>query len=73
MGKTLVSLKIEVPTQKWSKKTIEQVLSGPTANDYFTCAQYYYQTNNDLLKALEWVNKAINTTKEVDVPFGTTD
>lgn len=67
--KTIVSLKIEVPTQKVVLKTIEQVLSGPTANDYYTCAQYYYQTNNDLLKALEWVNKAINTTKEVDVPF----
>lgn len=67
--KTMVSLRIEVPTQKVVLKTIEQVLSGPTANDYFTCAQYYYQTNNDLSKALDWVNKAINTTKETDVPF----
>lgn len=67
--KTIVSLKIEVPTQKVVLKTIEQVLNGPTANDYFTCSQYYYQTNNDLSKALDWVNKAINTTKETDVPF----
>lgn len=67
--KTMVSLKIEVPTQKVVLKTIEQLMNGPSSNDYFSCAQYFYQTNNDLVKALEWINKAINTTKEVEVPF----
>lgn len=65
--KTLVSLKFEVPTQKTAMASIEKALSGPTANDYFSSAQYYYQSNGDLSKALEYVNKALDLNK--DKPF----
>lgn len=57
--KTLVSLKIEVPTQKVVLKTIEDTMNGPSANEYFTCSQYYYQSNTDLNKALTWINQGI--------------
>lgn len=43
--------------------SIETALSGPSANDYFSSAQYYYQSNGDLNKALAWVNKAIEKLK----------
>ena len=66
--KTLVAVKFDVPTQKTAMASIETALSGPSANDYFSSAQYYYQSNGDLNKALVWVNKAIEKTKG-DAPF----
>ena len=68
--KTMVSVKFEVPTQKSAMASIEKALAGPTAGDYFSSAQYYFQSNGDLNKALEYVNKAINMVKPgSDVPF----
>jgi len=68
--KTMVSIKFEVPTQKSAMASIEKALAGPTAGDYFSSAQYYFQSNGDLNKALEYVNKAISMVKlGSDVPF----
>lgn len=68
--KTYVSLKFEVPTQKTALASIDKVLAGPTANDYYSSAQYFYQSNGDLTKALEYVNKAVSLVKPgTDVPF----
>lgn len=61
--KTMVSMKFEVPTQKAAMASIAKVLAGPTAGDYFSSAQYYYQSNGDLNKALEYVNKAVSIVK----------
>lgn len=61
--KTMVSMKFEVPTQKAAMASIAKVLAGPTAGDYFSSAQYYYQSNGDLNKALEYVNKALSMVK----------
>lgn len=65
--KTLVSIKFEVPTAKTAIASIEKALGGPTAGDYFSAAQYYYQSNGDSNKAMEYVNKAIELNK--DKPF----
>lgn len=68
--KTMVAVKIEVPTKQTALKSIETTMAGPTANDLFAAAQYYYQSNTELNKALEWMNAAIaKTPKEQDVPF----
>ena len=68
--KTMVSVKFEVPTQKSAMASIEKALAGPTAGDYFSSAQYYFQSNGDLNKALEYLNKAISMVKPGnDVPF----
>jgi hypothetical protein len=56
--KTLVALKFEVPTQKAALASIDKTLAGPAASDYFSAAQYFYQSNGDLNKALTYVNKA---------------
>jgi hypothetical protein len=66
--KTMVSVKFEVPTQKAALASIEKTLAGATAGDYFSAAQYYYNSNGDMNKALEYVNKAISMAKD-DVPF----
>ncbi|WP_264521536.1 DUF2911 domain-containing protein [Flavobacterium sp. N1994] len=68
--KTMVSVKFAVPTQKTAMASIEKTLAGPSAGDYFSSAQYFFQSNGDLNKALDYVNKAVAMTKAgEDVPF----
>lgn len=52
----IVPLKAEV--DKRVMASIDRVLAGPTANDYFAAASYYHEAGKDLNKALEWVQKA---------------
>ncbi|WP_445717459.1 DUF2911 domain-containing protein [Flavobacterium sp.] len=68
--RTMIAIPFTVPTQETALKSIEKTLAGPSAGDYFSAAQYYYQTNSDMTKALSWVNSAIsNSPKDKDVPF----
>ncbi|MBW4361548.1 DUF2911 domain-containing protein [Flavobacterium taihuense] len=59
-----VSMKFEVPTQKVTLANIEKILAGPTSADYFSAAQYIYQSNGDNAKALNYVDKALNMSTE---------
>ena len=65
--KTIVAIKFEVPTAKMAMASIDKVLAGPGAGDYFSSAQYLLQSNGDLTKALTYVNKALEMNK--DKPF----
>lgn len=65
--KTIVAIKFEVPTAKIAMASIDKALAGPTAGDYFSASQYYFQSNGDLTKALTYVNKALEMNK--DKPF----
>ena len=68
--KTMVSIKFDVPTQKAAMASINKTLAGPGAGDYFSSAQYLFQSEGDMNKALEYVNKAISMAKPgEDVPF----
>ena len=50
--------------------SIEKTLAGATAGDYFSAAQYFNQSNGDMNKALEYVNKAISmTVAGKEIPF----
>jgi tetratricopeptide (TPR) repeat protein len=53
-----------VPTQKIAMASIDKVLAGPSAGDYYSSAQYYYQSKIDNSKALTYINKAIELNKE---------
>jgi hypothetical protein len=59
-----VSMKFEVPTQKITLANIEKALAGPTSADYFSAAQYIYQSNGDNAKALNYVDKALDMSTE---------
>lgn len=61
---TIIAIKFEVPTQKTVTTSIEKTLAGPTAGDYFSSAQYLFQSNGDLTKALTYVNKALDLNVE---------
>lgn len=62
--KTLISIKITVPTDKIAMKSIEKVMAGPSGNDFFAAATYYHTTGKNNKQALEWVNKAIKINPE---------
>jgi Protein of unknown function (DUF2911) len=59
-----VALKFEVPTQKTAIANIEKALAGPTSGDYFSAAQFLFQSNGDTAKALTYVNKALDMSTE---------
>lgn len=66
--KTLVPIKFDVPTASIANASIEKALTGPDAQAFYDAANYYYQSNGDIHKALEWVNQSIDM-RGNDVPF----
>src|SRR5690606_32789585 len=41
-------------------KSIESVMAGPSARDYYMAASYYNAEGKDPKQALEWMNKAVD-------------
>ena len=62
-----VAMKFEVPTQKTAISNIEKALAGPSAGDYFSAAQYLFQSNGDIAKARTYVDKALEMS--IEQPF----
>lgn len=58
--KTMVSVPFAVPTHATAMASIEKALNGPTKEDYYAAGTYLFQSNEDLKKSLEYVNKAIS-------------
>lgn len=58
--KTKVSVPFTVPTDTKVMANIKKTMGGPTANDYFGAAQYYYDNKKDLKQALVWAEQAAN-------------
>lgn len=56
---TMVEIPFTVPTVKKAMKSIDNVMAGPSAGDYYSAASYYLDEKKDLDKALTWINKAI--------------
>jgi tetratricopeptide (TPR) repeat protein len=61
---TYVGVKFDVPTDKAVMKNIENVMNGPGAGDYYAAAVYYLNSDKDINKAKEWMDKAMTMTKE---------
>ncbi|WP_224484367.1 DUF2911 domain-containing protein [Robertkochia aurantiaca] len=56
---TYVAVPFEVPTKEKAMASIDKVMNGPSANDYFGAAVYYLEEGQDLEKAQEWIDMAI--------------
>ena len=54
-----VGVKFEVPTVDKAVKSIEAVMAGPSAGDYYSAASYYFAEGKDLAKAKEWIDQAV--------------
>lgn len=57
--KTRIILGFTVPTALKMSANIDKVMSGPSANDYYAAAEFYFKEKKDLNKALEWINNAV--------------
>lgn len=66
--KTRVGINFFVPTDEKMLASIKTTLAGPTANDYYAAADYYYNSKKDLNQALTWINKYIEMKGE-ETPF----
>lgn len=66
----LVDVTFHVPTQKIANASIDSILSNPRAdaNAYYASANYYLQSNGDMKKALNWINRAIDL-KQGESPY----
>ncbi|WP_124981307.1 DUF2911 domain-containing protein [Nonlabens xiamenensis] len=61
---TMVAVPFSVPTAAKTQASIEQVMSGPSANDYYSAATFYLDTKQDLKKAHDWISMAVEMRPE---------
>lgn len=54
-----VGVPIKVLTDKQVSASIDRVMNGPGANDYYSAAVYYLEAGKDINKAKMWIDKAI--------------
>ena len=54
-----VGIPFQVPTVEKAMKSIETVMNGPSAGDYYSAASYYFEEGKDLQKAKAWIDKAV--------------
>ena len=54
-----VGIPIKFHTDKAVTASIERVMGGPSANDYYASAVYYLEADKDINKAKMWIDKAI--------------
>lgn len=67
--KTLVKVPFKLPTHKLAMESINSSINASSkASDYYAAGVYLFSVNQDLKKALEYVNKSI-TMQEGEVPF----
>jgi tetratricopeptide (TPR) repeat protein len=56
---TYVAIPIQVATDEMVSASINRVMNGPGANDYYSAAVYYLESGKDINKAKEWIDKAV--------------
>lgn len=54
-----VGVKFDVPTDKAVSASIDKVMKGPGANDYYAAAVYYLEAGKDINQAKTWIDQAI--------------
>ncbi len=56
--RTVVPIGISTNTDKQVMSKIEEVMAGPSSNDYYAAANYFYTSGKDMNQALTWIQKA---------------
>lgn len=57
--KAIVAVPFTVPTAAKTLASIDKVMKGPAANDYYSAATFYLESGKDLKQAREWIGKAV--------------
>ena len=55
---TVAFFNFSVPTEEKTMASIDKVMNGPGAGDYYAAAGYYHDAGKDLNKAWDWIIKA---------------
>ncbi len=61
---THVAIPFTVPTDTKVSASINKVMSGPSSDDYYAAAVYYMEEGKDIKKSAEWIDKAVDMTKD---------
>lgn len=61
---THVAIPFSVPTDAKVSASIDKVMAGPAGDDYFAAAVYYLEEGKDINKAVTWIDKAVELTKD---------
>ena len=59
-----VGIPFSVPTDAITMQSINQIMNGPSAGDYYNAASYYRNSGKDLKQALTWINRATEMNKD---------
>ena len=62
--KTYVSIPFSVPTESTVVASINSTMNGPSAQDFYASAVYYLESGNDIVQAVDWIDKAVEMTKD---------
>jgi len=62
--KSYVAIPFTVPTDELVSSSIDKIMNGPAAGDYYSSAVYYLQAGKDINKAKMWIDKAVEMTKD---------
>lgn len=62
--KTRVTIPFSVPTSEKMNASIDKLMAGPSAGDYYAAAEFYFKENKELEKALTWISKAVDMKPE---------
>ncbi len=62
--KVYVAIPIEVGADAAVMSSIDKVMAGPDAGDYYTAAVYFLKEGKDIKKAKEWIDKAITMSEK---------
>ncbi|MEC3908440.1 DUF2911 domain-containing protein [Tamlana sp. 2201CG12-4] len=62
--KTYIAIPFSVPTDDAVLASINNILGGPNANDFYASAVYYLQEGKDVKQAQKWIDKAVEMTSE---------
>lgn len=62
--KTYVGVPIKFNTDEVVSSSIQKVMNGPGASEYYAAAVYYFEAGKDINKAKLWMDKAMELTKE---------
>ena len=67
----LIAIKFEVPTRELALSNINKALAGPTFSDFYSAAQFFFSSNIENAKALEYINTAVEmvTKERGEAPF----
>lgn len=62
--KTKVNIPIELTTQQMMESIIETRLAGPNSGDYYSAANYEFESGKNHERGLMWINKALELREE---------